>query len=110
MEQKTLKTLSLRIKREFLHQIANGEKKEELRTVCNHYYPIFVEKDDNGQLKYKDYDIIHLYVGNIKNSEYLKAKIIKIGAFEYKYKIPKGRVKGDRDFFIEIGEIIEKNF
>lgn len=105
--QKDEKTLSLRIKDEWLKKIATGEKTEEWRSFNQFYYKKFVDKND----KFKDFNKLYLYCGNVEGGgNQLLIELKKISIVQFMDKIPEGFKKGDEIFCLHLGKLIEKNF
>ncbi|QQT43380.1 Uncharacterised protein [Sphingobacterium multivorum] len=108
---KTQKTPILIIKEEYFNEILAGNKKEEYRSLSEHYFKMFSTKNEQGEYAHlKDIKEIILAVGYSANRKTMRIQLKDIYIVEFWNDIPEGFQKGDECFVLELGEVLETNF
>ncbi|TDS14706.1 ASCH domain-containing protein [Sphingobacterium paludis] len=108
---KTQKTPVLIIKEVFFNQILSGEKIEEYRSLSDHYFKMFFDKNKDGEYEFrKPIDKIILAVGYHKSRKTAVVELKDIYIVEFQNVIPEGFEKGDECFVLELGKVLERNF
>lgn len=104
-----MQLLQLRIKEVYLNEIVLGQKTSEFRAFSDFYIARICQTNESGEIQPKKFDAVKLYLGNEKNSKYAIVQISGIYINQYFDEIPKGMNKGDMEFEIELGKILETN-
>lgn len=100
--------LCLQIKEQCLNEIISGKKTSEYRKVNRFYISRLCEVNKKGEIEnIKHFDLLKVYLGNVKEGRYAICKIKGIYLNQYENEIPEGLKKGDMLFEIEIGKILE---
>jgi|GEM_PF-1257102 hypothetical protein len=108
---KTQKTPILIINEENFSDIMSGKKKEEYRSLSEHYFKMFWNKNKQGIYdEKKKIDKIILAVGYRKDRKVAVVEVKGIFIDKFLNFIPEGMQKGDECFTIELGEVLETNF
>lgn len=90
--------------------VFNKTKKEEYRSLSEHYFKLFCEKGTDGYYdKIKPIKEIQIAVGYRKNRKSALIKVEDIYICQFMKDIPEGFERGDECFVIELGEIISTN-
>lgn len=104
--KKDQKTPILIIKEEYFNEILSGVKIEEYRSLSDHYFKMFCDKNKEGVYdKVKSIKEIVLAVGYRKDRKTAVVEIKDIYICEFQNDIPEGFEKGDECFVIELGKI-----
>ncbi len=99
------------INQENFDDIMNGVKKEEYRSLSEHYFRMFCKKGDDGVYdEMKPIDKITIAVGYNKSRKTAVIKVKDLYICKFMNEIPEGFEKGDECFVIEIDKVLEKNF
>lgn len=100
------KTPILIIKEEYFNDILSGTKKEEYRSLSDHYFKMFCEKGKDGVYeKVKPIKEILLAVGYRKNRKTALVEVRDLYICQFINDIPEGFQKSDECFVIEIGKV-----
>lgn len=105
------KTPILIIKEQYFNEILAGTKKEEYRSLSDHYFKMFWNKGKDGVYdQKKKIDKIILAVGYRKDRKTALVEVKGIFIDRFIDFIPAGMNKGDECFTIELGKVLETNF
>lgn len=108
---KTQKTPVLIIKEVHFNDILSGNKPEEYRSLSDHYFKMFFDKNKDGEYEFrKPIDKIILAVGYHKTRKTALIELKDIYIVEFQHEIPEGFEKGDECFVLELGKVLERNF
>lgn len=111
MAKKTVKTPILIIKEVYFNEIIEGKKIEEYRSLSDHYFRMFFEKNSEGEYEFKKpIDKIILAVGYSPTRKTAVVELKDIYICEFMNDIPEGFEKGDECFILELGKVLERNF
>lgn len=109
--KKTQQTPILIIKEEYFNEILSGKKTEEYRSLSEHYFKMFWNKNKEGVYdSKKKIDKILFAVGYRKDRKTALIEVKGIFIDRFTNFIPEGMEKGDECFTIELGKVLEKNF
>jgi len=99
------------INEENFNEILEGKKKEEYRSLSEHYFRMFMIKAKDGVYdKKKKINKIILAVGYRKDRKTALIEVKGIFIDRFENFVPEGLQKGDECFTIELGKVLETNF
>lgn len=99
------------INEENFNEIIEGKKKEEYRSLSDHYFKMFMNKAKDGVYEgKKKITKIILAVGYRKDRKTALVEVKGIFIDRFEDFIPEGLNKGDECFTIELGKVLEKNY
>lgn len=99
------------INEENFNEILEGKKKEEYRSLSDHYFKMFMIKAKDGVYDTKKkISKITLAVGYRKDRKTALVEVKGIYIDRFEDFVPEGLNKGDECFTIELGKVLEKNF
>lgn len=99
------------INNENFDEIIEGKKKEEYRSLSEHYFKMFMNKAKDGVYEgKKKINKIKLAVGYRKDRRTATLEVKGIFIDRFEEFIPEGLKSGDECFTIELGKVLEKNF
>ncbi|WP_282638118.1 hypothetical protein [Sphingobacterium thalpophilum] len=99
------------IKEVHFNEIMNGRKLEEYRSLSEHYFRMFFDKNKIGEYEFrKPISKIMLAVGYSPKRKTAIVELKDIYICQFINEIPEGFQKGDECFVLELGKVLEKNF